>query len=135
MSPAEGVCVRRLKFTELLGTAFGVAAAAALPASAQASDGYVHTSTMETAVLARECAADIETDLSAKMCVSYVLGVYDAMSTFGAICPGPGSSTLMAVVIGRRALAANPADWDKGAAFLLGQAFKRAFPCRTRSRP
>ena len=99
---------------------------------AKGADGYIHGSTMETAVLARQCAVKQETSLEADMCVSYILGVYDALSTSRVICPGPGSSTLQAVVIGRRRLAENPADWSKSAAFLIGASLKRAFPCPKR---
>ena len=104
----------------------------ATPSHAQGADSYIHASTMETAVLARQCAVTQETSLVADMCVSYILGVYDALSTSRVICPGPGSSTLQAVVIGRRRLAENPADWSKSAAFLIGTSLKKAFPCPKR---
>lgn len=108
---------------------FVLAAFFASPASAKAADGYTYASSMETGILARECASKPETDLRVDMCVAYILGVYDALAMSEKICPGPGSSTLQAVVIGRRRLASDPADWSRSAAFLIGGAFKRAFPC------
>ena len=113
---------------------FIVAVFVATPAFAQGTDGYFHVSTVASGDLATQCASKPEASLTGDFCVGYITAVLDTLSTNEIICPGPGFSTLQAVVIGRRHLAQHPEQWSEPPSRILTTAFKAVFPCQRRGR-
>lgn len=101
-------------------------------AHAQGSDGYIYVSTVKSAELASQCATEAETSLTGDFCTGYLVAVLDTLSTNKIICPGPGFSTIQAVVIGRRYLAGHPEQWSYHPSWILSKAYKSAFACRKR---
>ena len=63
-------------------------------------------------------------------CASYSLGVFDALSLSGAICPVSGSATASAIGVAIKFFDDHPERWSQAPTFLLREAFKRAYPCR-----
>jgi hypothetical protein len=68
-------------------------------------------------------------------CAGYILGVYDQMALSRLICPpnNPDGGSAQAVAVALRFLNEHPERWHMSPAFLLGESFKAAFPCRKHS--
>ena len=62
-------------------------------------------------------------------CTAYSLGVYDALSQQAVICGGSVVTIEQIVAVSKKAFADHPEDWSKPPSFLIGAAFKKAFPC------
>jgi Rap1a immunity proteins len=93
----------------------------------------VYLSSVNTADLIASCRK-AENPLQLD-CAGYILGVYDQMSISGSICPpsNPGGATTQAVAIAIKYLNDSPDRWHLSPAFLIGESFKAAFPCRKNS--
>jgi hypothetical protein len=65
-------------------------------------------------------------------CAGYILGVFDEMSFSRLICPpdNPGGLSAQAVAVALKFLNGHPEQWHVAPAYLVGQSFKAAFPCR-----
>lgn len=105
-------------------------ASASGPAFGAESGRWVFLSGVTTAQLARSCEM-LRSLSELNICSSYALGVFDTMSMNGLICATKGNaSSEQAVAIVRKELSEKPEVWDQPPTYVIGQAFKRTFPCR-----
>ncbi|AHE52824.1 hypothetical protein NX02_05425 [Sphingomonas sanxanigenens DSM 19645 = NX02] len=89
-----------------------------------------YASTVTASFLAGSCEGTKLDPLEADFCSGYIIGVYDALSLNGLICPSAASTTMQAVAIGRKEILDHPERWDRNPSVLVRDALKRAFPCR-----
>lgn len=62
-------------------------------------------------------------------CVGYILGVMDAASLAGAICPSGGSITGKAIGVVRKFIRDHPEHWDRAPVWLVQEPLRSVFPC------
>lgn len=62
----------------------------------------------------------------------YVIGIYDALSAGGALCPPAGTTLGEVVETASAYLETHPAQWDMSAATLVQKALLTRFSCRRR---
>lgn len=110
----------------------GVAAVAWTLAAGGACPQPVPQSSVTTTALYQACQRSHE-PLEEDQCSGYILATFDALSRTRRICPPVNieGGSLQAVIIGRRYLAAHPEKWSAGPSFVLEDAFREAFPCKT----
>lgn len=97
------------------------------PAYSAPSD-YIVLSSVETSFLTAQCPK--RTDLAFDPCVSYILGVFDGLSSSRSICPKGNSVTLTAVGVVRKYLADHPEEWNLPPAELVTRPLRRLYPCK-----
>lgn len=101
-------------------------------ALAAAAPSPVVVSALESEQLARACSGK-DDDTSASFCTGYILGVFDALSLTQEICPSAKkASTRQVVVAVRKALRRKPDRWSSAPSFVVRDALKQAFPCKSR---
>ena len=86
------------------------------------------TSGLTGSQVATSCQATTD-NTSVNLCTSYTLGVFDAMSEAHLICGQHVTSIEQIVAVSKKALADHPEDWNKPPEWVMGRAFKLAFPC------
>lgn len=92
------------------------------------ADNSVSLSTITGAMLAQECARDRGMVLD--VCVSYVLGVADALQLERRTCrPGSDAATLQTITIVRRYISNHPENWGWHPSMLVRTPLMNAFPC------
>jgi hypothetical protein len=104
---------------------------------AAAPEAPVVVSSLETEQLAESCRGK-DSDASQSFCTGYILGAFDTLSMARQICPSPtNASTLEAIAATRKYLRTNRKAWDAAPAFLVRDALKGAFPCKsaTKAKP
>ncbi len=88
-----------------------------------------YPSGIQGAQVATSCQAATD-NTAISLCSSYALGVFDAMAEQNLICSDRETTIAQIVAVGKKELADHPEDWSKPPSWVLGRAFKRAFPCR-----
>ncbi|MBX9620308.1 MAG: hypothetical protein K2X76_10445 [Sphingomonas sp.] len=100
----------------------------AIAAAGSQASQPVNLSTITGATLAQECARD--RGLALDPCVSYVLGVADALQLERRTCrPYSDAGTLQTVAIVRRYISEHPENWGWHASALVREPLLKAFPC------
>ena len=100
----------------------------AMAAVGAAADKTVNLSTITGSVLAQECARN--RGLALDTCVSYVLGVADALQLERRTCRPPSdAATLQTVAIVRKYLSDHPENWGWHPSMLVREPLMKAFPC------
>lgn len=102
--------------------------AAAVVLANQASAQPVALSSTKTNDLARECSQSVDI-LSGDFCTGYILGVFDTLAINNQVCGAPDDLAERVLAVGRNYVRDHPEDWDKAPTFVLGKAFRNAFPC------
>ena len=74
--------------------------------------------------------ADCSTSMGRTACVSYVMGVTDALSLMGAICTPEHSTARQAIDVVVKYLRAHPEQRPLSAAMQVRAALQEAFPCK-----
>jgi hypothetical protein len=91
-------------------------------ADAQAAVSYLETGNM--------LYADCSTSMGRTACISYVMGVTDALSLMGAICTPEHSTARQAIDVVVKYLGAHPEQRPLSAAMQVRGALQEAFPCK-----
>ena len=101
-----------------------VAAGLLWPVSAdtQAAVSYLETGDM--------LYTDCSTSMGRTACISYVMGVTDALSLMGAICTPEHSTARQAIDVVVKYLRAHPEQRPLSAAMQVRRALQEAFPCK-----
>ena len=101
-----------------------VAAGLLWPVSAdtQAAVSYLETGDM--------LYTDCSTSMGRTACISYVMGVTDALSLMGAICTPEHSTARQAIDVVVKYLRAHPEQRPLSAAMQVRGALQEAFPCK-----
>ena len=90
--------------------------------------GYVATSA-KTEMLAEICVKPSGKALTADFCTGYIMATFDSLAIAGKVCGNENTSTVQIVAVGRKYLADHPESWDKQPAWVLGEIFRKTFPC------
>jgi hypothetical protein len=99
-----------------------------VPAHAEQSDRVI-VSSMPTSAVVNSCRN--AGDVNRVDCSGYLMGVFDAMSLSRSICPPTTRGiTGQAIAVALKYLNDNPQEWHHGPAYVIGQGFQAAFPCR-----
>lgn len=100
----------------------------AMAAASAPVDRTISLSTITGAMLAQECARD--RGLALDTCVSYVLGVADALQLEHRTCrPHSDAATLQTIAIVRKYISDHPENWNWHPSALVREPLMRAFPC------
>jgi len=91
-------------------------------ADAQAAISYLETGDM--------LYVDCSTSVGRTACISYVMGVTDALSLMGAICTPEHSTARQAIDVVVKYLRAHPEQRPVSAAMQIRGALQEAFPCK-----
>lgn len=87
----------------------------------------VTLSSIEGGVLVAECQK--REGFGFDPCVAYILGVLDASSAAGEVCPKGGSLTYQAIGVVRKFIKDHPEFWDRAPVWLVKEPLKATFPC------
>lgn len=97
---------------------------------AVALESGVNVSSTTGAMLATECGKSSETSLQFDPCVSYILGVADALQLDDKTCHGRSEAwSLQTVAIVRRYIRDHPENWGWSAVALVREPLMKAYPC------
>lgn len=96
---------------------------------ARAEESNFITSSMPTWAVIETCRK--AGDVNRIDCSGYILGVFDAASYAGLICPPTlQGATAQALAVALKYLNDHPQEWHHNPGQLIAQGFKAAFPCR-----
>lgn len=115
---------RALCYAAALGLALSGAPAAAEPLVA-----FSGISAGKLATLCRE-----HTSLHLDGCGGYIFGVFDALAGKSVFCPpyNPDSGNEQIEAVVTKYLKDHPEQWNKAADFVVSEALRDTFPCRSR---
>lgn len=75
-----------------------------------------------------------ETSDDESYCSAYIMGVHDALSTHGELCPSDGVTRTQIVAVVMTRLRAAPATWHYPGYFSVAEALIEAFACDPKKR-
>ncbi|MDP1028454.1 Rap1a/Tai family immunity protein [Sphingomonas sp. KR1UV-12] len=103
-----------------------------LLAALAAKEPPVVVSALQTPQLVQQCRGK-DADPAATFCTGYILGIFDGLSLAHQICPSPTRSSNIEVVAAvRRYLRKKGRKSDSAPSFVVRDALRASFPCKTR---